>query len=77
MTNEDDRGSRTAEEIVAAQWTYLLEDGAELIRPDAVRAAHAQARLRSLFPAVGHGVLFFSATTEFPYSRVGGTVYYA
>ncbi|WP_190120984.1 DUF6193 family natural product biosynthesis protein [Streptomyces inusitatus] len=86
MTDDD---NRTVEEIVTAQWNHLLDTslgtgtgldtgldtGTALIHPDVVRAAHAQKRLRTLFPAVSHGTLFFSTTTELPHTRVGGTVY--
>ncbi|AZK94254.1 MULTISPECIES: DUF6193 family natural product biosynthesis protein [Streptomyces] len=72
----DDTPAPTADEIVAGQWQWLLAAGPEHVRPDVVRAAYANPRLRGLFTGLSHGVLFFSLSTESPYTLVGGTVYY-
>ncbi|MFF3556508.1 DUF6193 family natural product biosynthesis protein [Streptomyces tsukubensis] len=76
MTN--DQCPRTAAEIVAARWAYLLEEGesADLVRLDVVRAAHSHPRLRALFPCVSHGALYFSAFADPPHRRIGGQVYH-
>ncbi|MFE5592623.1 DUF6193 family natural product biosynthesis protein [Streptomyces sp. NPDC056549] len=73
MTNDEQ--DRAAAELVAAQWSRLLEDDGEIVDPATVRAAHAQPRLRQLFPGVSHGVMFFSRCTGFPAAQVGGQVY--
>ncbi|MFE0421686.1 DUF6193 family natural product biosynthesis protein [Streptomyces sp. NPDC058953] len=75
---KQDDTTLTAEEIVAARWEYLLAEGEsdDLVRLDVVRAAYAEPRLRRLFVGVSHGVLYFSLSSESPYSLVGGTVYY-
>ncbi|MFD4143431.1 DUF6193 family natural product biosynthesis protein [Streptomyces sp. NPDC058572] len=66
----------TAADIVAAEWRYYFEDAEGLVDAATVRAAYAQPRLRELYPAVSHGIMFFSRCTGLPAARVGGQVYY-
>ncbi|MFF7648965.1 DUF6193 family natural product biosynthesis protein [Streptomyces sp. NPDC007983] len=72
MTKDDD--SRTAADIVAAQWRLFLDGAEGMVDPAMARAAHEQPRLRELFPGVSHGVMFFSRCTGFPAAHVGGQV---
>ncbi|WP_030299104.1 DUF6193 family natural product biosynthesis protein [Streptomyces katrae] len=53
-----------AAEIIEAEWTRLL--GSDRVDVDVVRAAHAEPRLRQLFPWVGMWELHFSRCTEHP-----------
>ncbi|MGA5195725.1 DUF6193 family natural product biosynthesis protein [Streptomyces exfoliatus] len=71
----DNAGARSAAEIVAGEWRLLLDGSHDLIDAETVRAAHAQPRLRELFPLVGHGVMYFSGCTGIPAVHVGGQVY--
>ncbi|MFD9034701.1 DUF6193 family natural product biosynthesis protein [Streptomyces sp. NPDC059567] len=73
MTDNGD--ARNAAEIVAEEWRYLLGGDQDLIDVETVRAAHAQPRLRQLFPLVSHGVMYFSGCTGMPAVHVGGQVY--
>lgn len=60
-----ERGPKYA---VAEKWRrYLEPDPYEDL--DMIRAAHAQPRLRALFPFTSHGSLLFSRCTGFPFSR--------
>ncbi|MGW6572996.1 DUF6193 family natural product biosynthesis protein [Streptomyces sp. NPDC054945] len=71
----DDATDQSAADIVAAEWQYLLEEGAEWVDRAMVRAAHAQPRLRELYPRVSHGIVFFSRCTGLPAAHVGGQVH--
>ncbi|MEU4274614.1 DUF6193 family natural product biosynthesis protein [Streptomyces tanashiensis] len=70
----DDADARSAADLVAEEWRFLLGAGHDLIDAGTVRAAYAQPRLRQLFPQVGHGVLYFSGCTGTPAAHVGGEV---
>ncbi|MEV6246786.1 DUF6193 family natural product biosynthesis protein [Streptomyces sp. NPDC051742] len=70
----DDAEARRAAEIVAGEWRFLLGGSHDLIDAETVRAAHAQPRLRQLFPLAGHGVMYFSGRTGMPAVHVGGQV---
>ncbi|WP_217628205.1 DUF6193 family natural product biosynthesis protein [Micromonospora nigra] len=48
--------------VVEAGWQAVRDDGR--VRPDLVRAAYAEPRLRCLFPWTGMGELHFSRCTE-------------
>ncbi|MFJ5830882.1 DUF6193 family natural product biosynthesis protein [Streptomyces sp. NPDC093089] len=71
----DDADARSAADVVAEEWRFLLGDTHDLVDTETVRAAHAQPRLRVLFPLVAHGVLYFSGCTGMPAAHVGGQVY--
>ncbi|MFJ8660609.1 DUF6193 family natural product biosynthesis protein [Streptomyces sp. NPDC093795] len=71
----DDADTRSAAEIVAGEWRFLLGAGHDLIDTETVRAAHALPRLRQLFPLVSHGVMYFSGCTGMPAAHVGGQVH--
>ncbi|MEU7295263.1 DUF6193 family natural product biosynthesis protein [Streptomyces exfoliatus] len=70
----DDADARSAADIVAEEWRFLLGGGHDLVDPETVRAAYAQPRLRQLFPLVSHGVMYFSGCTGMPAAHVGGQV---
>lgn len=67
--------SRSAAEIVAAEWSDLLSYGTDLINPAVPRAAYQHPSLRELWPMVSHGVLYLSRCTEYPWSRDVGTAF--
>ncbi|MEF9886581.1 DUF6193 family natural product biosynthesis protein [Streptomyces sp. P9-A4] len=71
----DDADARSAAETVAGEWRFLLDGSHDLIEAETVRAAHAQPRLRQLFPLVSHGVMYFSGCTGMPAAHVGGQVH--
>jgi hypothetical protein len=59
---------RGPEYAVAEKWRrYLEPDPYENL--DMIRAAHAEPRLRALFPFTSHGTLMFSRCTGWPFSR--------
>ncbi|MFD3534097.1 DUF6193 family natural product biosynthesis protein [Streptomyces sp. NPDC058664] len=70
----DNADARSAAEIVAGEWRFLLDGSHDLIDAETVRAAHAQPRLRQLLPLVSHGVMYFSGCTGMPVAHVGGQV---
>ncbi|MFD7506090.1 DUF6193 family natural product biosynthesis protein [Streptomyces sp. NPDC059850] len=72
MTNDD--SARSAADTVAAQWRLFLDGAEGMVDPAMARAAHAQPRLRELFPGVSHGTMFFSRCTGLPAAHVGGQV---
>lgn len=59
---------RRPEYAVAGKWRRYLEPDAYRDL-DMIRAAHAQPRLRVLFPFTSHGRLLFSRCTGWPFSR--------
>ncbi|MET8943891.1 DUF6193 family natural product biosynthesis protein [Streptomyces sp. NPDC004542] len=65
---------RGPEYAVAEKWRRCLEP-----HPyrdlDMIRAAHAEPRLRALFPFTSHGTLMFSRCTGFPFSRDVSAIY--
>ncbi|WP_329620017.1 DUF6193 family natural product biosynthesis protein [Streptomyces sp. NBC_01255] len=71
----DDADARSAADIVAEEWRFLLGESHDLVDAKTVRAAYAQPRLRQLFPLVSHGVMYFSGCTGMPAAHVGGQVY--
>ncbi|MEV7566056.1 DUF6193 family natural product biosynthesis protein [Streptomyces tanashiensis] len=71
----DDADARSAADLVAEEWRFLLGGGHDLIDTATVRSAYAQPRLRGLFPLVGHGVVYFSGCTGMPAAHVGGQVH--
>ncbi|MER6098888.1 DUF6193 family natural product biosynthesis protein [Streptomyces sp. NPDC001728] len=73
MTHDADAPS--AAETVAGEWRLLLDGSHGLIDTDTVRAAHAQPRLRQLFPLISHGVMYFSGCTGMPAAHLGGQVH--
>ncbi|MEU4061587.1 DUF6193 family natural product biosynthesis protein [Streptomyces wedmorensis] len=72
MTGDAD--ARSAADIVAEEWRFLLGGGHDLVDTETVRGAYAQPRLRQLFPLVSHGVVYFSGRTGMPAAHVGGQV---
>jgi hypothetical protein len=57
--------------VVAAEWRQLRQDAAEVDLPGyraLIEAAHAEPRLRQLYPYTSHGMLRFSTTTGYPFS---------
>ncbi|MFF4944932.1 DUF6193 family natural product biosynthesis protein [Streptomyces rubiginosohelvolus] len=67
--------SRSAVEIVAAEWSDVLCYGTDLINPAVPRAAYQHPSLRELWPMVSHGVLYLSRCTRYPWSRDIGTAF--
>ncbi|MGW1803326.1 DUF6193 family natural product biosynthesis protein [Streptomyces sp. NPDC001984] len=59
---------RGPEYAVAEKWRRYLEPD-PYTDVDMIRAAHAEPRLRVLFPVTSHGTLMFSRCTGFPFSR--------
>ncbi|MER6675157.1 DUF6193 family natural product biosynthesis protein [Streptomyces sp. NPDC000983] len=57
---------REAEDRVEAKWRTLL--AAPYVDTALVRAAHAEPRLRQLFPWSGHGELHFSRRIDDPWT---------
>ncbi len=55
-----------ARQIVAEEWSNILDYDADLINPTMPRAAYANPRLRELFPVVSHGALYFSRCIRRP-----------
>lgn len=65
---------RGPEHAVAEKWRrYLEPDQYEDL--ELIRAAHAEPRLRLLFPFTSHGSLHFSRCTGWPYSRDVSAIY--
>ncbi|MFC7246117.1 DUF6193 family natural product biosynthesis protein [Catellatospora aurea] len=59
------------EHVVTGEWEWLLRDADEADWPDyraLITAAHAEPRLRRLYPYTSHWELRFSTTTGFPFS---------
>ncbi|MFI7893491.1 DUF6193 family natural product biosynthesis protein [Streptomyces sp. CACIS-1.16CA] len=67
--------SRSAAEIVAAEWSDILSYGRDLINPAVPRAAYQHPSLRELWPMVSHGVLYLSRCTKWPWTNDVGTAY--
>ncbi|MBF9069094.1 DUF6193 family natural product biosynthesis protein [Streptacidiphilus fuscans] len=59
---------RGPDHAVAEKWRRYLEPGHRLDL-QMIRAAHAEPRLRMLFPSTSHGSLHFSRCTGWPFSR--------
>ncbi|CAH9416013.1 DUF6193 family natural product biosynthesis protein [Streptomyces globisporus] len=51
------------------EWHSVLSEPSGVIDPALSRAAHANPKLRSLFPLISHGSLQFSRCTQPPWSR--------
>ncbi|MDX3078602.1 DUF6193 family natural product biosynthesis protein [Streptomyces sp. MI02-7b] len=65
---------RGPEYAVAEKWSrYLAPDLYEDV--ELLRAAHAEPRLRALFPFTSHGALMFSRCTGFPFSQDVSAIY--
>ncbi|MDX2854214.1 DUF6193 family natural product biosynthesis protein [Streptomyces sp. PA03-3a] len=65
---------RGPEYAVAEKWRrYLTPDLYEDL--EMLRAAHAEPRLRTLFPFTSHGALMFSRCTGFPFSQDVSAIY--
>ncbi|MFD0423360.1 DUF6193 family natural product biosynthesis protein [Streptomyces parvus] len=54
---------------VTEEWKSVLSESPGVIDPNLSRAAHADPKLRSLFPLISHGSLQFSRCTRYPWSR--------
>ncbi|WP_306339418.1 DUF6193 family natural product biosynthesis protein [Streptomyces sp. AS13] len=54
---------------VTKEWQSVLSESSGVIDPNLSRAAHADPKLRSLFPLISHGSLQFSRCTRYPWSR--------
>ncbi|GGS26717.1 hypothetical protein F2B00_20720 [Streptomyces parvus] len=54
---------------VIREWQSVLAEPSGVIDPALARAAHANPRLRSLFPLISHGSLQLSRCTRPPWSR--------
>ncbi|MEU7021849.1 DUF6193 family natural product biosynthesis protein [Streptomyces sp. NPDC046203] len=61
----------TEETVVETTWRLMREGHPGVRRgdPAVVAAAHAEPRLRALFPFPSHGALTFHRNTEFPWSN--------
>ncbi|GLX41179.1 hypothetical protein Sros01_72520 [Streptomyces roseochromogenus] len=59
------------ETVVEKTWRLMLEGHPTARRgdPEVMEAAHAEPRLRALFPFPSHGCLTFHRNTEFPWSN--------
>ncbi|MFB7296551.1 DUF6193 family natural product biosynthesis protein [Streptomyces rubiginosohelvolus] len=66
MAAENDAGIPGS---VIREWQSVLAEPSGVIDPDLSRAAHANPKLRSLFPLISHGSLQFSRCTRPPWSR--------
>ncbi|PSK70980.1 hypothetical protein C6W96_19035 [Streptomyces sp. CS149] len=67
--------SRSAADIVAAEWSDILSYDRGLINPAVPRAAYRHPALRELWPMVSHGVLYLSRCTQWPWTSDVGTAY--
>ncbi|WNM29217.1 DUF6193 family natural product biosynthesis protein [Streptomyces sp. Li-HN-5-11] len=65
---------RGPEHAVAEKWRRYLEPDADEDL-DMIRAAHAEPRLRALFPVTSHGALMFSRCTGYPFTRDVSAIY--
>lgn len=65
---------RSPEDAVAEKWRRYLDSGQRLDL-EMIRAAHAEPRLRMLFPSTSHGSLHFSRCTGWPFSRDVSAIY--
>lgn len=71
LTRLAEAAEQGPEQLVAAQWQWLREDAEQANWPEhqaLVEAAHAEPRLRQLYPYTSHWSLRFSTTTGFPFS---------
>ncbi|GGW17076.1 MULTISPECIES: DUF6193 family natural product biosynthesis protein [Streptomyces albovinaceus subgroup] len=75
ITPASNEESRSAAEIVAAEWSAVLSYGTDIIDPAVPRVAHQHPSLRELWPMVSHGVLYLSRCTQYPWSRDVGTAF--
>ncbi len=75
ITPASSEESRSAAEIVAAEWSDVLSYGWDRIDPAVPRAAYQHPALRELWPMVSHGVLYLSRCTRYPWSRDIGTAF--
>lgn len=65
----DDEKTQNARDIVAAEWATVLAYGPERVDPIVPRTACGHPALRELFPMVGHGVLYLSRCTQYPWTH--------
>ncbi|GAA4556645.1 DUF6193 family natural product biosynthesis protein [Planotetraspora kaengkrachanensis] len=57
--------------VVASEWQYMLKDAQDSNWPEylaLIEAAHAEPKLRQLYPYTSHWSLRFSTTTAYPFS---------
>ncbi|MER6782370.1 MULTISPECIES: DUF6193 family natural product biosynthesis protein [unclassified Streptomyces] len=65
---------RGPEHAVAEKWSRYLTPGSHEDL-EMLHAAHAEPRLRALFPFTSHGTLLFSRCTGFPFSQDVSAIY--
>lgn len=65
----DPEKARNARGLVAAEWATVLAYGPERVDPIVPRTAYGHPALRELFPMIGHGVLYLSRCTQYPWTH--------
>jgi hypothetical protein len=66
---DDDETTCCAPDLVAAEWATVLAYGPDRIDPTVPRTAYGPPALRELFPMAGHGVLYLSRCTRYPWTH--------